>query len=115
MDFAVIEELRKELIDAIEDDWVYFSELKTMIRDITGSADDLLRKAGEAAAQLVKDRAVFPGTLTEAEGFTPWPTGPDESAKRIEQEVADLIANGTEPEMGDLCWFDLPADAPQLR
>ncbi|WP_246868437.1 hypothetical protein [Saccharopolyspora sp. ASAGF58] len=79
----MIDELRKSLIEAIEDDWVYFAELKVMIRDITGSADDLLRKAGEAAAQLVRDRAVVPGNLTKAEGFTPWLTSPDESAARI--------------------------------
>jgi hypothetical protein len=107
----MIDELRKSLIEAAEDDWVYFAEIQALIRDITGSDYDLLKRAGQAAAQFVREGTVIPGNLTEAEGFTPWPSTPEESAQRIEQEVTAMVESETEPEIGDVCWFDLPSGA----
>ncbi|MEU5850942.1 hypothetical protein [Saccharopolyspora shandongensis] len=111
----MIDELRKSLVEAAEDDWVYFAEIETLVLDITGSNEDLLKRAGQAAAQLVREGTVVPGALTEAEGFTPWPGTPEESAKRIEREVAEMVENGTEPEMGDVCWFDLPPGVAEFK
>lgn len=106
----MLEELRAQLLEAAEDDWIYFAELLGMVREVTGSSDDLLNKAGQAAAQFVREGVIVPGTLTEADGFAPWPTSPTESAERIETEVAAMLRDGVEPSLGDVCWFDLPKD-----
>lgn len=103
-----MDELRSLVMEAIEDDWVYFAEFLSMIQELDQSSHDLLRKAGDAAAHMVQEGVIIPGTLTEAEGFTPWPSNPAESAARIEREVAAMIRDGVEPNIGDLCWFDLP-------
>lgn len=106
-----MDELRSTVIEAAEDDWLYFAELLSIVREVTGSSDDLLRRAGEAAAQLVREGIIVPGALSETTGFTPWPTSADESAERIEREVATMVEDGTDPLPGDLCWFDLPDGA----
>ncbi|WP_233345820.1 hypothetical protein [Saccharomonospora iraqiensis] len=79
-----------------------------MVRETTGPSDDLLDRTGRAAARLVRDGSLVPGTLTEAEGFTAWETGPAGSAARIEREVAALEGAGVWPQPGDVCWFDRP-------
>jgi hypothetical protein len=104
----MLDEPRADLIEAAGDDWVYFAEILSMVREITGSTDDLLRQAGQAAAQFVREGVIVPGTLTEAKGFTPWPTSAGESAACIEREVAAMLCAGADPLPGDLCWFDLP-------
>ncbi|ASO19608.1 hypothetical protein AHOG_09820 [Actinoalloteichus hoggarensis] len=109
----MLDELRTVLLDAAEDDWVYFAELESMILEITGSSDDLLRRAGEAAVQFVRDGTIIPGTLTETHGFTPWPTTPDESADRIHHEVTTMIRHGQDPLPGQICWFDIPDQTPE--
>jgi hypothetical protein len=108
----MLDELRAYLLEAAEDDWIYFAEVLSMVREVTGSTDDLLRQAGQAAAQFVRDGVIVPGTLTEADGFTPWPTSPTESAERIEREVATMLRDGVDPLPGDLCWFDVPDSTP---
>ncbi|WP_233357199.1 hypothetical protein [Saccharomonospora iraqiensis] len=108
MGLAVLDELRACVVEAAEDDWVYFAELVGMVREITGRSDDLLDRTGRAAARLVRDGRLVPGTLTEAEGFIAWETGPAESAARIEREVAALERAGVWPQPGDVCWFDRP-------
>lgn len=106
-----MDELRTYLIDAIEDDWVYFAEIESMILELGGSLDDVLQKAGKAAAQLVREGVIVPGELTEADGFVAWHSTPAESAARIDREVAAMIRAGTRPDPGDICWFDLPTNS----
>lgn len=104
----MLDELRAYVREAAEDDWIYFAEILSMVREVTGSTDDLLSQAGRAAARLVREGTIVPGTLTETDGFTPWPTTPAESADRIEREVDTMLRDGVAPVPGDLCWFDLP-------
>ena len=97
------------LRDALADDWVYFAELVSIVRDVHGTAsiDELLRRAGAEAERLVRQAAVIAGTLT-VDGFTPWSTTPTESAERIRRDVEAMIRDGASPAPGDVCWFDLP-------
>ncbi|AOS64928.1 hypothetical protein [Actinoalloteichus hymeniacidonis] len=107
----MLAELRRYVVEEAEEDWFSFDDMLSMIREVTGSSDDLLQQAGEAAVQFVREQTIVPGTLTETEGFTPWPTSPTESADRIEHEVAAMIRDGISPMPGQICWFDLPATA----
>ncbi|WP_019809922.1 hypothetical protein [Saccharomonospora halophila] len=90
--------------EAAADDRVYFAELLGMVREIMGPTDDLLNRTGRAAAQLVRDGILVPGT----DGFTVWETGLAESAARIEREATAMVRGGVWPRPGDVCWFDLP-------
>ncbi|APU14161.1 MULTISPECIES: hypothetical protein [Actinoalloteichus] len=108
----MLDELRARLLDAAEDDWVYFAEIESMILEIDGASDDLLRQAGEAAVQFVREGVIIPGTLTEAEGFVPWFTSPAESADRVRQEVDVLLRDRIDPRPGQICWFDVPTESP---
>lgn len=100
--------VKAALLDALADDWVYFAEVKDLIREVTEADGDLLTSARDVAAAFVRDRVVVAGSISTEDGFQPWTTSPEESAQRIEREVNQCLESGTEPELGDICWFDLP-------
>ncbi|GAA2680513.1 MULTISPECIES: hypothetical protein [Actinosynnema] len=105
-------DLRERAIEATNDDYVYFAEFEGMVIRSTGVTDhaEVLRAALAAATELVLEGAIVPGDLGWAnEDFAPWPLTPEESVARIEREVAEHLRAGTNPDMGDICWFDLPA------
>ncbi|GAA1334600.1 hypothetical protein [Saccharothrix algeriensis] len=106
------EDLIAYVSEELETDWIGFAEFPAIIRETTGTADDLLRRAGEAAAGLVRDGVLVAGVVTER-GFAPWAGGAEESARRIERATAEMLDNGVLPGVGDVCWFDLPSHAAQ--
>ncbi len=104
------EDLIAYVSEELETDWIGFAEFPAIVRETTGSGDDLVRRGGEAAARLVRDGVLVAGMVT-AGGFAPWRVDADEAARRIERATAELVREAGVPEVGDVCWFDLPSHA----
>lgn len=106
----MIDELREDIIEGIEDDWIYFAEILSMIQEINGPTEDILQQSLDAAVFFIREGLIIPGDIVSAPGFTPWPGGQEEWIARLHREVGEMIEQGTEPTIGDICWFDFATD-----
>lgn len=104
----MIDELREDIIEGIEDDWIYYAEILSMIQEINGDSPDILQQSLDAAVHFIDEGLIVPGDIVSAPGFTPWPGTHNDWITRLRHEVGDMIAQGTEPRMGEICWFDFP-------
>ncbi|WP_253768781.1 hypothetical protein [Goodfellowiella coeruleoviolacea] len=105
-----MDELRDSVVEACEDDWVYFAEFVQISRDVAEVGENPLTCAGEVAAHFVGEGLIVPGELTDA-GFVPWQLSRSEAAERIRREVAAMVREDVRLYPGDVCWFELAENA----
>ncbi|WP_086820066.1 hypothetical protein [Allokutzneria sp. NRRL B-24872] len=103
-------ELKEFAEEALSFDWVQMVDIvATVHRSDGGDVDgaEVLRRAGDGAAQLVRDGILVPGWIGD-DGFEPWESTVDESAERIRREVREVAERGGEITLGDIAWFAAP-------
>jgi hypothetical protein len=115
------EDLREYVLEAIDDDYVYFAEFLSMIKMARQTPEriDRLKQATEAAAYFIRDGLIMPGDLSK-DGFTPWPSSIEESIERIKNETEATIRENREIYPGSIAWFSFgrkltPTLTDQLR
>jgi hypothetical protein len=108
------DEWREYVIEGIDDDWIYFAEFLSMAQEIEGATDAVPQQALDAAVFFVREGLIMPGDISSAAGFTPWPGGPDEWVDRLRREMGEMMEQGVEPNIGDICWFDFAEEDRRL-
>lgn len=79
------------------DDLVSLVDIRYLVGVDEGFDQDLrsmLKRAGEVAVIMVRDKQLIPGSADDNGNFVPWDTPPEASAARIEREVATFLDSG---------------------
>ncbi|GAA3992862.1 hypothetical protein GCM10022247_10090 [Allokutzneria multivorans] len=103
-------ELREFAEEALSYDWVQMVDIIAAVQRSDGADVDgteVLRRAGDGAARLVRDGVLVPGRIGD-DGFEPWTSTVDDSAERIRREVHEVADRGGEITLGDIAWFAAP-------
>lgn len=92
-------EIMDDIVGEARVDWIDMGHAIGIVSLAETGADDiaLLRRAGTLVARLVRDGRLVPGEAGAAPGaFVPWTTSADESARRLEEYV-DEVVGGAKP------------------
>lgn len=86
------------------DDWVDLSEFIWVVQSSTDARTpaDVYELAIELLGELLSDGLIVVGTVTETEGFCPWPLAKDEALQRVRRELAQLDQDLLP---GEICWL----------
>lgn len=88
-----------EIVGEASVDWIDMGHAIGIVSLAEGGDDDLalLRRATSIVARLIREGRLVPGDVGPAPGvFVPWSSTPDESARRLEEYVNEVVA-GTKP------------------
>ena len=94
-------QIARKLLDLGRDDWVSLAELESYVREFSPATSDheLVERDLETIAALVEGGFVEIGSVTEAEGFTPWNETLSDALEKIRYER--LNSN----DWAWACWF----------
>ncbi|AUS80004.1 hypothetical protein C1701_18535 [Actinoalloteichus sp. AHMU CJ021] len=102
---SIDQEVRESVCDLVEIDYVMMSDIIGALVNVGGvSADRQISRAGEIAAQLVREGKITPGELRRGV-FQAWEGSREEMASRIERETREYEETGRDVDLGDIAWF----------
>ncbi len=99
--------VQEQLLARAADDWVMFHEVVDLVREEApgASEDQLVDRVLDELAPLLRGGQLVVGDVG-ATGFVPWPSG---LAAALTEILGRWRGLPREPNLGDVCWFDIRA------